>query len=121
MIRPEPCPLFDDLWRLFFEPADRNRPQHLGGGERMAFCDCLDPTANLALLEFLLRVPDDQFFRNGEKSFLFKRALQTRMPEAVVYPKQKGLQSADLGHRIVREQAEFQECLHALESDPLAR
>ena len=111
---------FDDLWRLFFEPAYGTGPSIWAEASAWHSVDCLDPTANLALLEFLLRVPDDQFFRNGERSFLFKRALQTRMPEAVVYPKQKGLQSADLGHRIVREQAEFQECLRALESDPLA-
>ena len=81
---------------------------------------CLDPTANLSLLEFLLRVPDDQSFRNGEGSFLIKRALRGRMPDPVLYSRRKGLQAADLGHRIIREKAEFRECLRSLESIPEA-
>lgn len=80
----------------------------------------LDPTANLPMLEFLLRVPDDQFYRNGQMNFLFKRAFRGRMPETVLYSRRKGLQAADVGHRIVREQAKFQECLRSLESTPQA-
>jgi asparagine synthase (glutamine-hydrolysing) len=81
----------------------------------------LDPTSNLSLYEFLLRIPDDQFVLKGESSMLFKRAFRSRMPEAVVYGKRKGLQAADVGHRILRELSEFQDCLNSLDSLPEAR
>jgi asparagine synthase (glutamine-hydrolysing) len=81
----------------------------------------LDPTANLSLLEFLLRVPDDQYYRHGQKSFLYKRAFQNRMPAQVVFAQERGLQSADLGYRIVRELPVFEDCIQSLESVPEAR
>lgn len=81
----------------------------------------LDPTANLALIEFLLRVPDDEFYSAGKRSRLFKRAFTGRMPDAVVNPQRMGLQSADLGHRILREKAEFEECLRSFEAMPAVR
>lgn len=80
----------------------------------------LDPTANLSLVEFLLRVPDDQFWRGGEFGSLLKRAFQNKMPRQVLYSRQKGLQAADVGHRIVHEIANFRECLRSLESVPAA-
>lgn len=82
---------------------------------------CIDPTANLSLLEFLLRVPDDQFYRKGQDSSLFKRAFQNRLPEPVLYQHLKGLQSADIGHRILKEISDFQDCLSVLESMPEAQ
>jgi asparagine synthase (glutamine-hydrolysing) len=81
----------------------------------------LDPTANHSLLEFLLRVPDDQYYRHGQKSFLFKRAFENRMPSQVVFARERGLQSADLGHRVVRERATFEDCIRSLEQVPEAR
>lgn len=81
----------------------------------------LDPTANQSLLEFLLRVPDDQYYRHGEKSLLFKRAFKTRMPSQVVFARERGLQSADLGHRVVRERSTFEDCIRSLEQVPEAR
>jgi asparagine synthase (glutamine-hydrolysing) len=80
----------------------------------------LDPAANHALLEFLLRVPDEQYYRKGQRSLLFKRAFESRMPREVVFAQEKGLQSADLGHRIVRELPIFEDCLQSLESVPEA-
>jgi asparagine synthase (glutamine-hydrolysing) len=82
---------------------------------------CVDPTANLSMFEFLLRVPDDQFYRRSERNFLMKRAFQNRMPEAVLYGRRKGLQAADVGHRILRELDKFQECLRSLDALPEAR
>lgn len=82
---------------------------------------CVDPTVNLNLFEFLLRVPDDQFYRRGESSLLIRRAFRGRMPEPVLEGRRKGLQAADVGHRIVREQAEFHQCLLSFESLPEAR
>lgn len=81
----------------------------------------LDPTANLSLFEFILRVPDDQFYRRSERYFLMKRAFRNRMPESVLCGRRKGLQAADLGHRILREFDKFEECLLSLDALPEAR
>jgi len=81
----------------------------------------LDPTANLDLLEFLLRVPDNQFRRKGQSSFLMKRAFHNRLPAPVLNVKNKGLQAADLGHRILRELPAFRESLNSLDSLPEAQ
>ncbi len=81
----------------------------------------LDPTSDLSLMEFLLRVPDDRYYRHGEKSLLFKRAFQSRMPREVVFAVKKGRQAADLGYRIVRERAIFEDTLQSLETMPEVR
>lgn len=88
-------------------------------GARHGLC-ILDPTANLELLEFLLRVPDSQFRRDGQGSSLFKRVFRRRLPDRVLDGRRKGLQASDLGHRIVREQSSFRDCLDSLDSHPLA-
>ena len=80
-----------------------------------------DPTSNLALLESLLRVPDDQFRRGGRSSYLLTRTFRGRLPEVVLEGRRKGLQAADLGHRIVRELPAMQECLGGLEAHPAAK
>lgn len=80
-----------------------------------------DPTANLRLIEFLLRVPDDQFKRGDNGSWLFRRAFDGRMPAPVVNSRRKGLQAADVGHRLVREMPALEACLASLDSMPEAR
>ncbi len=80
----------------------------------------VDPTANLALLEFLLRVPDIQFRCHGQGSSLFRRAFRDRLPACVLHARRKGLQSADLGHRILRELPSIRHYLDVLDSHPLA-
>jgi asparagine synthase (glutamine-hydrolysing) len=80
-----------------------------------------DPTCNLAMVEFLLRVPESQFRRNGQGSSLFRRSFSGRLPESVLEGRRKGLQSADLGHRILKELPAMQKCLASLDAHPVAR
>jgi asparagine synthase (glutamine-hydrolysing) len=89
-------------------------------GARHSLC-VLDPTANMALVEFLLRVPDDQFHHRGQRSWLMKRAFESRMPYPVLERIRGGLQGADIGHRILRELPAFRECLFTLEALPEVR
>lgn len=81
----------------------------------------LDPTFNLSLVEFILGVPDDQFRRRGQSSWLMRRAFRNRLPQSVLNGRRKGLQAADVGHRILRELPAFQEALDSLDSLPQAR
>ena len=82
---------------------------------------CLDPTVNLSLLEFLLRVPDDQFYRKGERSFLFKRAFQGRLPQPVLNSRKNVIQAADSGHRVLQEIEQVRECLRSFDAMPEAQ
>jgi asparagine synthase (glutamine-hydrolysing) len=81
----------------------------------------MDPTFNQSMVEFLLRVPDDQYYQRGESSFLMKQAFRNRLPAQVLNGHRKGLQAADVGHRILRELPAFRECLNSLDSSPEAR
>jgi asparagine synthase (glutamine-hydrolysing) len=81
----------------------------------------LDPTFNQSMVEFILRVPDDQFRRQGQSSWLFRRAFRNRLPEPVLNGERKGLQAADVGHRILRELPAIRASLNSLDSLPEAQ
>jgi asparagine synthase (glutamine-hydrolysing) len=80
----------------------------------------LDPTSNLALVEFLLRVPDSQFRRHGQGSSLFRRSFRNRLPEQVLEGRLHGLQAADVGHRVLKELPAVRQCMDSLSSLPAA-
>jgi asparagine synthase (glutamine-hydrolysing) len=110
----------EDLRRRFLKPAWTNGAgiwSEIGARHGLSI---LDPTANLALLEFLLRVPDTQFRCGGRASDLFRRAFRRRLPDRVLDGSRKGLQASDLGHRILRELPAFRDCLDAFDSHALA-
>jgi asparagine synthase (glutamine-hydrolysing) len=115
-----PSPLRDNR-TLFFEPEPGTSDSCWAEATAWHSVTRLDPTANFALLEYLLRVPDDQFYRKGRSSLLIQRAFQGRMPEPVLQQRKKGLQAADLGHRILRELPAFEECLASFEAEPTVR
>jgi asparagine synthase (glutamine-hydrolysing) len=109
-----------DLRPIFFEPdfiVANGIWSEMGARHAVSF---LDPTSNLSLLEFLLRVPDIQFRRRGQSSSLFRRSLRSRLPEPVLEGRPSGLQAADVGHRILKELPAIQHCLDSLSSLPAA-
>jgi asparagine synthase (glutamine-hydrolysing) len=111
----------EDTRLLFFKPfvgIGLGMWSEMGARHSVA---SLDPTTNLSLIEFLLRVPDEQFRRGGQGSWLFRRAFRNRLPEPVLQGRRKGLQAADLGHRVLLELSAFRECLDRLDSMPEAR
>ena len=81
----------------------------------------MDPTANLAMVEYLLQVPDDQFCRGRRSPWLHARAFRGRMPDAILDSPIKGLQAADIGHRIRREIKQLRACFDAVEALPEAQ
>jgi asparagine synthase (glutamine-hydrolysing) len=112
---------FRDLRRMFSQPECGTTGSVLTEMNAWHSVTRLDPTGNQALLEFLLRVPDEQYYLRGQKSLLYKRAFERRMPSQVVFAETRGLQSADLGHRIVRERQAFEDTIRSLEQLPEAR
>jgi asparagine synthase (glutamine-hydrolysing) len=59
-----------------------------------------DPTSDRELVEFCLRVPDEQYLRLGTARWLAKRAMADRIPASVLYARGKGYQAADW-HEVV--------------------
>lgn len=83
--------------------------------------DVRDPTQDARLIEFCLRLPDDQFCRRGEDRWLIRRAMAGRMPHEVLYNRRKGLQASDIGYRVVEQREEISTALGRLEQSSLAR
>jgi asparagine synthase (glutamine-hydrolysing) len=111
----------EDFRRWFFWPA-----WSIGGGiwPEMAArysISILDPTFNQSMVEFLLRVPDDQFRHGGQSSWLFRRAFRNRLSAPVLNGERKGLQAADVGYRILRELPAFRAALDSLDLLPEAK
>jgi asparagine synthase (glutamine-hydrolysing) len=111
----------EDIHRRFFLPAwsiGVGIWPEIGARHSVSL---LDPTFNLSLVEFILRVPDDQFRHGGQSSWLFRRAFRNRLPEPVLNGERKGLQAADVGHRILRELPAIRASLNSLDSLPEAQ
>jgi asparagine synthase (glutamine-hydrolysing) len=78
--------------------------------------DVRDPTADLELMEFCLKVPDEQYVRQGKGRLLLRRAMAGRLPGEVLDNEAKGLQGADLEARILQEQRAVAEVLKRMEA-----
>lgn len=59
-----------------------------------------DPTADVRVLEFCVGTPDRQFARDGHQRWLVRRALATLVPTEVAWSTERGVQAADLAHRL---------------------
>ncbi|HYG47178.1 MAG TPA: asparagine synthase-related protein [Allosphingosinicella sp.] len=57
--------------------------------------DVRDPTSDRGLVEFCLRVPAEQYLKDGVMRSLARRALADRVPEAVASSTRRGYQSSD--------------------------
>ncbi len=111
---------FEDGWSFYFDPdwgVARSIWSEMSARHGVAF---LDPTSNLALVEFLRRVPDSQFRRHGQDSSLFRRSFRNRLPEQVLEGRVEGLQAADVGHRVLNELPAVRQCMDSLASLPAA-
>jgi len=61
----------------------------------VAGLEARDPTADVRLVEFCLAVPEGQYLRDGQISWLLRRAMQGRLPKDILDSQSKGYQSAD--------------------------
>ena len=63
----------------------------------------LDPTADRRLVELALSVPENLLVRNGDRRWLARDLLRTRVPLAVLDERRRGFQAADWPSRIGAE------------------
>ncbi|WP_209122927.1 asparagine synthase-related protein [Alkalihalobacillus sp. BA299] len=79
-----------------------------------------DPTNDLRVIQFCLAIPDEQYVQEGmERSFL-RRAIKNILPDKVrLNQKSRGIQGADVIHRMIPHWDIFIEELHQLANDPV--
>jgi asparagine synthase (glutamine-hydrolysing) len=80
-----------------------------------------DPTIDKRVMEFCLAIPDEQYRLNGQSRALIRRAMKGLLPDEVRLNTRRGVQAADLGHRILAELPQTQAMLARLERSALAR
>ncbi|WP_346355431.1 asparagine synthase-related protein [Azotosporobacter soli] len=60
-----------------------------------------DPTLDRRVIEFCLRLPEDQYVRNGRERFLIRRAMKGLLPDKVrLNERVRGNQTADIAQRL---------------------
>lgn len=65
--------------------------------------DTRDPTCDRRLVEFCWCLPDRVFWGRGEQRALIRKGMHRQMPPEVLLNNHKGLQSSDLGGRLIAE------------------
>jgi asparagine synthase (glutamine-hydrolysing) len=83
--------------------------------------DVRDPTMDKRLMEYCLAIPDTQYRSEGINRWLIRRAMAGLLPDMVRLNTRRGLQSADLGFRVLAALPEAQALLTRLEECALAR
>ncbi|MDW7755889.1 MAG: asparagine synthase C-terminal domain-containing protein, partial [Brevefilum sp.] len=80
-----------------------------------------DPSTDQRLVEFCLKLPEEQFLRSGISKWLIRRAMADKLPSEVLWNKERGLQAADWYIRLLKAKPKIQETLHRLEKSDLVR
>lgn len=87
------------------------------GGWRI---DQRDPTSDVRLVDYCLRVPSEYYLREGVPRWLARQALSDRLPAAVLNETRKGYQSADWHERLSAARPMLPALMDALSTSPLA-
>lgn len=82
--------------------------------------DVRDPTRDRRLIEFCWQVPDRIFWAGGVQRGLIRQAMPDCLPPQVLHSRQKGLQAADIGYRVLTDREAVNLALHKIECHPLA-
>lgn len=77
-----------------------------------------DPTRDKRLIEFCLKLPMNQFVHRGNERRLVREYLKEYLPKEILDAKQKGIQSADLIHRLSKNWEQiYAECNKLLQEE----
>ena len=91
------------------------------GYQKIYQVETLDPTTDQRLVEFCLKLPEEQFLRSGISKWLIRRAMTDKLPEEVLWNKERGLQAADWYERLRKAKPTILETLNRMEKSDLAR
>ena len=78
-----------------------------------------DPTADIALLEYCLNVPEEQYTFDGGRRMLIRRAMEGVLPPEIQWNTVRGRQGADVSYRILHHREEMDAALDRLAANPL--
>ena len=99
-----------------------NRIDHIAQARRSQFgLDTRDPTGDQRVLEFCLALPYEQFQRDGQQRWLIRRAMSGRLPQEVLWAKQRGAQAADWLHSVYRNRPAARQAFELIRLNELAR
>jgi asparagine synthase (glutamine-hydrolysing) len=83
--------------------------------------DPRDPTADVRLLNFCWRAPDDLFARPEAERWLMRRAMEGLLPADVQWNARRGRQSADLAYRLRADAAAMSAAVDTVAASPRCR
>ena len=126
--KPISRPVIDEEWSFIKEKPERHVTDQLKSLDtsRQTFFDLfsnisvvygelmehfnipiVDPCADKEVIELSFSLPNKSFWRYGVKKRLIKSLMKDRLPKAILYPRNKGLQAADLPYRISAQKEAF--------------
>lgn len=77
-----------------------------------------DPTRDKRMIEYCLKLPEDQFVHNGIERRLVREYLHDYLPKEIILDRHVGLQSADMANRLLKNWDHIHhECCALLEED----
>lgn len=82
--------------------------------------DTRDPTSDVRLIEFAMRVPDEIFVENGAGRALARRAMADRLPREVVTERRRGLQAPDWHEALTAKPELLDETIEGILRSPAA-
>jgi asparagine synthase (glutamine-hydrolysing) len=117
----QPRPAREELF-LALRPGRSNMGALWAEWARAAALEIWDPTADVRVLEFTLRVPDRIFFDpvTNTGRWLIRQAMSGRLPDKVRLGHGRGKQAADLVPRLRAEAEEIEKALQELARGPAA-
>jgi asparagine synthase (glutamine-hydrolysing) len=80
--------------------------------------DYRSPLLDRRLLEWCLRVPDEQCWRNGQPRWLMRRIMTRQLPNSVVNNRVRGSPGADWHYQMTRQLPFIREQVEVLSADP---
>jgi asparagine synthase (glutamine-hydrolysing) len=80
-----------------------------------------DPAADMRIVEFCLRIPEDQFLRNGEARWLLRRAMSNRLPAEILNNRLRGLQASNWLKTMRGAKNKIEAAMNRIERSPVAR
>jgi asparagine synthase (glutamine-hydrolysing) len=100
-------------------PAPEGPDWYHAGGPRYGI-ESRDPSADRRVIAFCMAVPETQYLRFGEDRWLLRRALEGRLPPALVQRRTRGQQAADWFDRINPIRAELAREVGRIEANETA-
>lgn len=79
------------------------------------------PVMDKELLDFCISIPQEQYLSEGQEKSLFKKAFKNKLPDEILFNKNRGLQGGDLIMRYKNDLPSIKSMYNEIQQSPLAR